>query len=161
MEIRKTTKNDLKDILKIYEHARKFMKETNNPTQWGDHKPAVSQVEKDIIDGKSYVCVNDENKVVGVFYFNIEPDPTYSYIEGKWLNDEIYGVVHRIAVGQNSKGVGSFCLKWAYEQCKNLRIDTHENNIPMKSLLKKLGFSYCGIIYLLDGDPREAYQKIK
>ena len=94
MEIIKTTKNDLNDILKIYEHARKFMKETNNPTQWGNHKPAVSQVEKDIIDGKSYVCVNDENKVVGVFYFNIEPDPTYSYIEGIWLNDEIYGVVH-------------------------------------------------------------------
>ena len=28
-------------------------------------------------------------------------------------------------------------------------------------LLKKLGFTECGVIYLLDGDPRLAYQKTK
>ena len=159
MNIRKTTFEDLSEILKIYEHARQFMRENNNPNQWGTVKPAVSQVENDIQNSKSYVCINDNNEIVGVFYFSIEEDPTYNYIEGKWLNDDKYGVIHRIAVKENTKGIGTFCINWAYEKCHNLKIDTHENNIPMRSLLKKIDFKFCGIIYLLDGNPRNAYQE--
>ena len=44
--------------------------------------------------------------------------------------------------------------------CGNLRIDTHEKNIPMQGCLAKNGFARCGIIYLEDGDPRIAYQKV-
>ena len=157
MYIRTATINDLDEIKQIYAHAREFMKQTNNPTQWGDHKPAISQIIDDIEKKKSYVCINEE-EIVGVFYFNIEEDITYNYIEGNWLNDEEYGVIHRIAVKQNTRGIGTFCIKWAMSQCQNVRIDTHENNTPMRSLLKKLGFVHCGIIYLLDGNPRLAYQ---
>ena len=160
MYIRTATINDLDEILKIYEHARQFMRETNNPNQWGTTKPTIFQVESDIQKGKSNVCISDENEIVGVFYFNIEEDPTYNIIDGKWLNDDEYGVIHRIAVKKNTKGIGTFCINWAYEKCHNLKIDTHENNIPMRSLLKKLGFEYCGVIYLLDGNPRNAYQKV-
>lgn len=158
MFIRNTTINDLEYIEQIYIHAREFMRQTNNPTQWGNHKPSLSQMIQDIECGKSYVCVNEDDEVVGVFYFSIEEDVTYNYIEGKWLNNEKYGVVHRIAVKENTKGIGTFCLNWAISQCDNLRIDTHENNQPMRSLLKKIGFTYCGIIYLLDKSPRLAYQ---
>ena len=31
----------------------------------------------------------------------------------------------------------------------------------MRSALEQLGFTYCGIIYLENGDTRVAYQKIK
>ena len=51
------------------------------------------------------------------------------------------------------------CIRFAYERCGNLRIDTHEKNIPMQRCLAKNGFARCGIIYLEDGDPRIAYQK--
>lgn len=33
--VRKATKNDFFEILKIYESARKYMKDTLNPSQWG------------------------------------------------------------------------------------------------------------------------------
>jgi len=158
MFIRNTTIHDLEYIKQIYIHAREFMRQTNNPTQWGNHKPSLSQMIQDIECEKSYVCVNEDDEIVGVLYFSIEEDVTYNYIEGKWLNDEKYGVVHRIAVKENTKGIGTFCLNWAISQCGNLRIDTHENNQPMRSLLKKIGFTYCGIIYLLDKSPRLAYQ---
>ena len=159
MNIRKTTLGDLEEVKKIYEYARKFMKINNNATQWGDSKPALSQIIEDINKGKSYVCVGNAAEILGVFYYSIEEDPTYKKIDGSWLNNELYGVVHRIAVKENKKGVGSYCLNWAFNNYNNLRIDTHENNIPMKSLLLKMGFRYCGIIYLADGNPREAYQK--
>ena len=103
----------------------------------------------------------DDDRIRATFYFSPEPDPTYSYIEGAWINQEPYGVIHRIAVAQNGKGVAATCFDFALSHCPNLRIDTHEDNIPMRRCLAKNGFSRCGIIYLEDGDTRIAYQKVK
>ena len=41
-----------------------------------------------------------------------------------------------------------------------LRIDTHADNHPMQKALSRLGFAYCGVIYLQSGDSRMAFQKI-
>ena len=40
----------------------------------------------------------------------------------------------------------------------HLRIDTHEDNVPMQNLLKKLGFTYCGTIYVLRDSARMAFE---
>jgi len=40
-------------------------------------------------------------------------------------------------------------------------IDTHKDNSVMQSTLKKNGFTHCGRIYLENGDPREAFDKVK
>lgn len=156
MYIRKTTIDDLEAVLSIYHHAREYMKENNNPDQWKNTNPTEKQVIDDISNGHSFVCVDEV--IVGVFYFNKEVDPTYLKIDGAWINDEEYGVIHRIAVGKNQKGVGTLCIKWVIDQCDNVRIDTHHDNIPMKNLLNKLGFQYCGIIELLNKEKRMAYQ---
>ena len=50
-------------------------------------------------------------------------------------------------------------LLWGYEQCGNLKIDTHEDNVVMQHVLEKNGFERCGKIYTHDGTPRIAYQK--
>jgi RimJ/RimL family protein N-acetyltransferase len=159
MEIRKSQMTDLEDIMSIYDNARIFMANHGNAGQWGTTFPPQALIEKDIHQQKSYVCV-EEGKPVGVFYFAKEEDPTYRIIEnGTWLNDRPYAVVHRIASAKDTKGVATFCITWAYAQKNNLRIDTHENNIPMQGLLKKLGFTPCGRIYVEDGSPRIAFQK--
>ena len=165
MTIRKTLPKDLGQVLEIYRHARQFMKETGNPTQWEDTWPPASLVEDDIRQGKSFVCVEDSGDgeiILGVFFLEAAPDSTYDAIyEGSWLaEDAPYGVVHRIASSGKSAGVGAFCLEWALEQCGNIRIDTHEANLPMQNLLKKLGYRRCGIINTHDGSPRVAFQKI-
>ena len=158
MTIRKTTIADLQAVLNIYYDAREFMRETGNPNQWKNTHPPQAMIEGDIDAEKSYVCVCDD-AIVAVFYFNIEIDPMYVKIDGRWLNDEPYGVVHRIARAQNAKGAGAFCLEWCFQQCGNLRIDTHEDNVPMKKLLDRLGYLYCGIVWMPNGDERLAYQK--
>ena len=58
------------------------------------------------------------------FYCPME-DPDYQVIEGAWLNEEPYGVVHRITSDGTVKGAASACLTWAFGQCGNLKIDTH------------------------------------
>jgi RimJ/RimL family protein N-acetyltransferase len=160
MIIRKSTPEDLAAILRIYADAREFMRGDGNPTQWKEDYPPRDMVERDASPGgRGYVCEGG-GEVLGVFYFGVEEDPTYEKIDGSWLNDEPCGVVHRIAARRGVKGVGTFCLNWCFEQCGNLKIDTHEDNKPMRALLEKLGFRHCGVIWVLDGtEERIAFQK--
>ena len=161
MTIRKTTRDDLVRVLEIYEDARLFMKQTGNPNQWGDKHPSDEMIREDVERGDSYVCVEGE-EILAVFFYAEGDDPTYGYIEnGAWLDDEPYGVIHRIAVAARGRGVAAFCFDYALSRCKNLKIDTHEQNLPMQRSLEKNGFSRCGTIYLPDGRPRSAFQKRK
>lgn len=157
--IQKADISQLPRILEIYEKARAFMAESGNPDQWGIGYPPEEMIRQDIRDGKSYVNLEGDH-IRAVFYFAVEADPTYGYIEGSWLNDAPYGVIHRIAVDGSGRGVATECFAFAAQHCENIRIDTHEKNIPMQRCLTKNGFTRCGTIYLEDGDPRIAYQKV-
>ncbi len=161
MYIKKAVMGEIDVIMSIYESARKFMRANGNGEQWGDRHPPRELIEKDIRRQKLRVCM-DGGEIACVFYYNIEDDPTYRVIEnGAWLDDGPCGVVHRIASAEGGKGAAAFCLNWAFEQAGNLRIDTHEDNKPMRGLLEKLGFVYCGTIYVLNRSPRMAFQKVK
>ena len=50
-------------------------------------------------------------------------------------------------------------MEAAAARTRNIRIDTHRDNRIMQHVLEKFGFTYCGIIYLLSGDERLAFQK--
>lgn len=164
MRIRKTTKSDLDRIMSIYAYAREFMARTGNPNQWGPTNwPPESLIHSDIEEGCSYVCVNDDEEVVGTFYFKQGQDiePTYFEItDGTWIGNNRYGVVHRIASDGSERGIGKFCINWAFKQCGHLRMDTHTDNVIMQKLLTGLGFTRCGIIYVVEDEyPRYAYEK--
>ena len=156
MIIRKSTPQDINSIMEIYAYARACMKESGNPNQWFDNHPSKALIEADIDAGNSYVCFN-ESGITAVFYFNIEEEPTYNIIDGQWLNKKTYGVIHRIARGPTGKGAGASAINWCLAQHPNIRIDTHKDNIPMLQLLKRLDFTYCGIIWLKNGDERLAF----
>lgn len=159
MEIRRTSNNDMDTIQQIYAQARAFMKANGNPNQWINQYPVAALIEQDIASNHSYVCI-DDGEIVGTFFFKEGTDPTYAIIDqGEWLNNEPYGVVHRLASSNGKRGVATFCLNWCYEQCGNIRIDTHKDNLPMQNLLKKNGYVECGIIYVANGDERIAFQK--
>ena len=156
--VRKAVREDLPRIEEIYAVARAFMARTGNPNQWGTHHPPVCQLEKDIAGGKLHVIVSDG--IRGVFYFARETDPTYLEIfDGGWHSDGPYGVIHRIA-GDGSGGILKTAVAYASLHCGYLRIDTHEDNTVMQRALAKLGFQKCGIIYLENGDPRIAFDRI-
>ena len=150
MKIRKSTELDFDRIMEIYAFARTFMAEHGNPNQWGPTNwPPEELIHNDISEGKSYVCLNDEDKVIGTFFYTYGKDieSTYKDIaDGEWIDDSAYGVVHRIASDGSEKGIGIFCINWAFDQCKHLRIDTHGDNVVMQNLVKKLGFVHCGTI---------------
>ena len=163
MEIRKSTERDFDCIMAIYARARAFMAAHGNPNQWGPTNwPPEALIHSDIASGNSYVCEH-EGRVVGTFYFiqGKDIEPTYAHIvDGAWADDSPYGVVHRIAADGSVRGVGAYCIGWAFDQCGHMRIDTHNDNTVMQRLLEKLGFQRRGTIFVReDNDPRIAYEK--
>lgn len=160
LSIRKSTYDDLDRIKEILVHARQYMKESGNPTQWGDNRPSISLIENDIQKGNSYVVV-DENEVVATFAFIVGEDPTYLDIDGKWLNDFKYGTIHRIASNGKVKGIFPFVINELKKLGIDIRIDTHINNKTMIHQIEKAGFKYCGVIVVDDGTKRNAYQLLR
>ncbi|MBR6790297.1 MAG: GNAT family N-acetyltransferase [Oscillospiraceae bacterium] len=160
MEIRKAALSDLPRLLEIFEKARTFMRANGNMEQWTGGYPSAEVLTADIEAGFSHVCI-DEDEIVATFFFAPGPDPTYAVIyEGAWASDEPYHVVHRIAADGKRKGIASFCLQWCAARDAHLRIDTHRDNFPMQKAVEKNGFVYRGIIHLLNGDERLAYERV-
>jgi len=100
-----------------------------------------------------------EKSIVAYFALLPSPEPTYSYIDGAWLTDGPYGVIHRMASYPEVHGIFSTVIDYAAARYAHLRIDTHRDNRIMQHLIGKHGFTYCGIIWLQDGTERLAYER--
>ena len=160
MNIRKAQMRDIDEIMNIYASAREFMRASGNPNQWGDGYPSRELIKADIESGLSYI-VEDEGEIIACFFFKVGEDPTYVRIyEGEWIEGGEYGVIHRIAVKYNGRGIIARVFEFCSEISRSIRIDTHRDNIPMQRALEKSGFTRCGIIYLPSSDERIAYQRI-
>lgn len=159
MKIELAKKTDLNKLLEIYREAREFMKNSGNKTQWGDNKPSKETLERDI-ENKNLYKVVDFDEIVGAFALIYGEDKTYLEIDGKWLNDEPYATLHRVVSSGKARGIMSEIIKFSEEKYENLRIDTHKNNHKMLDKIRENGFTYCGVIKIDDGSPREAFQKI-
>lgn len=158
--IRPTTLGDLPRLMQIYETARRFMQQTGNGSQWTGGYPQKELLINDIELKQSYVCTGGNDEILAAFCYFIGKEPTYLNIyQGAWLNQAPYGVIHRIASSGKQKGVAEACINWCLQKSQNIRIDTHRDNKVMQHILQKLQFTYCGIIYLENGDERLAYQK--
>ena len=164
MEFRKSIKSDLDNIMIIIKEAQKYFKE-NNIDQWQDNYPNEETILNDINNETSYVLVKDNNKV-DTASISFEEEKTYKNIDGNWLTNDRYVVIHRIAVSNDYKGLRlsstildnakALALK---NSIHSIKIDTHKDNKAMQRVLKKNNFTYCGIIYLEDNSERIAFEK--
>ena len=164
MEFRKSIKSDLDNIMIIIKEAQKYFKE-NNIDQWQDNYPNEETILNDINNETSYVLVKDNN-IVATASISFEEEKTYKNIDGNWLTNDRYVVIHRIAVSNDYKGfrLSSTILDNAKalalkNSIHSIKIDTHKDNKAMQRVLKKNNFTYCGIIYLEDNSERIAFEK--
>jgi len=169
MKTRRSTFDDVPEIMIIIEDAKTYLA-SQRIDQWQKGYPNANQVENDIKNTESYVLVNDEDTVIATAMFTLRKEPTYKeIIDGGWIVNEndTYGVVHRMAIKKEFRKFGlatfmfhEFHLQLLEKKIKSLKIDTHEENVGMQSLIKKLGYQYCGIIYTGYGDKRLAFEKV-
>ena len=158
LSVRPSRISDIEDIMAVYGHAKNFMAECGNAGQWINGYPRRSLIESDIENGYSHVVMTEDGRLAGVFCLIIGQDPTYSVIDGAWLDDSAYGTIHRIASSGIEKGVADCCLAFCLSKIGNIRIDTHTDNVPMRRWILKSSFVFCGIIHTHDGSPRLAFQ---
>ena len=165
LRFRKGAYSDLERIMELVADAQNWFAK-QNIDQWQDGYPTDNIISSDILSNKNYI-VELDGDTSATFMLSFDGEPTYSVIEGKgWLNNNPYAVVHRIAVTDRSrrKGIAKEILYYVEELCAergvaDIRIDTHRDNLAMRSLLKKMGYSHCGRITLISGAYREAYHK--
>lgn len=158
--IRRAEKEEMPEIESVYQCARAFMAANGNPNQWGLTNPSAQVLLSHIDRGELYV-LEQAGKIVGAFAFIPGEDPTYGYIEGQWHSDGPYAAIHCVAGNGSTRGIFAALLEYCGKRCRYLRIDTHKDNTVMQHILEKQGFAYCGIIYLANGSPRMAYDRIR
>ncbi len=166
MTIRLAEKKDIDRIMQIIADARESIGRLGID-QWQYGYPTRDIVKEDILLERSFVVVeNDE--ICATFALMLHGEPTYKKIYcGAWISDGEYLALHRIAIDSNHRRRGiaekiiAFLSEFGVENgYSSVRVDTHEGNIPMRKMLEKNGFEYCGAIHLLDGQPRVAYEKL-
>ncbi len=168
MRIIESKTEDLQQILSIISDAQRYLA-SQNIDQWQDGYPNKERILLDIENQESFVLIDEINQISATAMFTSKPEPTYKNIDGNWLTstESVYGVVHRIAIRNENRGKGyaKYIITYFEHKLKektidSMRIDTHEDNLGMQNLLKKLNYTYCGVIYLENGDKRLAFEKL-
>ena len=151
--------NQKEEILQKIEEAELELKQNrekaDNEFKNADNK--IVQAKKDIENNEMYV-LEDEDGIQASFVFYCGIDPCYNKIyDGQWLNDEPYGVIHRIATRGLKKHMADIILEYCESKIDNIRMDTHMDNKPMQNFMLKHGFKHVGTIYLKNGQSRLAF----
>ena len=151
-------------IWQILKDAIKRRKEDGS-NQWQDGYPNMEVVKSDIEKKIGFVFTQNDN-IIGYSAVIINDEPDYVNIEGKWLSDQDFIVYHRVAISEDflAKGMAKKMMKLIeqYALSKNiysLKADTNHDNIQMMKIFEKLGYSFCGIVYIRQS-PRRAYEKV-
>ena len=153
MLIRRATESDIEAIMEIVHSAQEALAELGID-QWQDGYPAVDAIAEDIAQGVGYVACALDNTVLGYEAVVLTGEEAYTQLPDEaWHTPNNYVAVHRLCVSGNSrrKGIAHKLMAYACEHALRhnidaFRIDTHEGNVRMLSLLKKLGFEYVGIV---------------
>lgn len=169
MNIELVILDDLNELMDIYDLARVRMVNEGNLTQWDNREVFKTEI-IDYINKKILYKVIENDEIVGYFAYIYDIEHAYDVIDGKWLNQDKYITIHKIASKYNNKGIGGFIIKYVIDRCKNegiynIKIDTHKNNLSMNKFLTNKGFINCGVISLtLDFNDeyslRNAYQLV-
>ena len=168
MEFIHAKKKDLTEIMQVIGQAQAYLA-SQHIEQWQNGYPNETAILKDIKNKESYIVKSEDSSLIATAMFTTRNEPTYKTIEGDWITetDASYGVIHRMAVNKGFRGTG--IAKFIFNQCEqtlkhnkiqSMRIDTHEDNLGMQALLKKLGYVFCGVIYLENSDKRLAFEKL-
>ena len=162
--LRKAEPNDQETIWGILQQAI-LRRKNDGSSQWQDGYPNSDTVRTDIENKFGYLLeIDGETAAYSALIFNNEP--AYENIEGKWLSDDDFFVVHRVAVSDQFLGKG-IATKLFLEienfaeqkQVFSIKVDTNFDNLAMLKILKKLNYTYCGEVYFR-GSARKAFEKL-
>ena len=162
--IRRTELADIASVMEVIADAQRRLRDSG-VDQWQDGYPTAEIIAADVAQVESYVYTID-NKIVATAVISFAGEITYTEIDGKWMDDSPYVVIHRLAVraGYERQCLAVKMFDFAHTLAAergitSARVDTHRDNSSMQSLLAGQGYKLCGEITLQSGAKRIAYQK--
>lgn len=161
---RRAEEKDAAVIWEILQDAIALRK-SEGSEQWQNGYPNEQTVAEDLASQSGYLLI-DEDVPVAYAAIVFEDEPAYAQIDGAWLTDGPYAVVHRVArsAAATTKGVAERVYRFTEELCaekgiNSIRVDTNFDNAAMLNVLRKCGYVYCGEIFY-QGAPRMAFEKV-
>lgn len=162
---RKAKAEEQNEIWKILEGAI-LRRKKDGSDQWQDGYPNPSVVENDIKKGNGFVLLDTQENILGYAAILINDEPEYANIKGKWLTNEDFIVMHRVAISDQyiGKGLAQTMLKYMEEYALSntiysIKADTNFDNAGMLKIFEKMGYTYCGEV-TFRGTPRKAFEKV-
>lgn len=152
MIFRRAIESDVEAIVAIMNDAIRRLGE-QGVDQWQHGYPNAERIVQDVAEGIGWVLCDDEVVAYGALVLSGEP--AYANIsDGEWITrEENYAVVHRMCVKDacTGRGYGRRFMTEAEAVSaatkRSMRVDTHADNRIMQHLLRKMGYTYCGMIY--------------
>ena len=182
---------ELPRIIEIIRQAQRRMAAAGS-RQWQDGYPASEHIANDLKQGYGWVLTDDDEekspigavasmekkndsgvtdrtfgaaRIVAYGAVVFDGEPAYEALDGHWLTNGPYVVVHRLAVADEAlgQGFGTEFLKHVEQlalrhEIRAFRIDTNFDNRRMLRILDKSGFVRCGTVEYRSGQ-REAFEK--
>lgn len=156
MIYRLASREDLKRLTELANQAIAGFRE-RGIDQWQKGAPNEQELAAGIEHQNIHV-IEEDGEVIAMITVVHGPDESYEKLNGTWPNSEPYCAFHRVCVDEARKGQGIAGRLFAYSEefgrslgYKNVRIDTHPDNLSMQRALAKNGFVQCGTLILLDG----------
>ena len=153
-------------IMRSIEACRPLLK-LHQSGQWQGIEPSLKTIENDIKGHHFFILFENELPLGGVAILNNEP--AYNHLlEGSWLNDAPYCVLHRFFIDPQfhgrklSKVFLTLIENYVWQLgVNNIRLDTHERNLPMRGLMKSLDYQEVGRVILPHAGERLVYHKVR
>lgn len=101
---RKAGDADLAGCMELIGEAKAFLKQ-HGVDQWQDGYPEETDIAGDIAAQKGYVLA-DGAVLAAYCCIDFDGEPAYEGLQGSWLSDGPYAVIHRLAVSRAYKGKG-------------------------------------------------------
>ena len=153
---RKGTKQDLPQLVKLYDTLCDYLEENQNPPGW---KKGYYPAEMDAIaacNEDSQYLLLDGDIIIASIVLNHHPEAAYS--KATWKTTFNYShifVIRTFCVHPDylKKGIGSYLLQEVFSLAKanninSLRLDVFQGNIPAQRLYEAAGFEYIDTVDL-------------
>jgi ribosomal protein S18 acetylase RimI-like enzyme len=167
MNIRIAEATDEDRIQAVLESGRAFL-QSQGLSQWQDGYGPSLYVGEDIANNWGYVCVAQDGVIYGYATLVDGVDEGYANIkDGCWdSSHERYISIHSVAIDAGFRGKGFAdpfmrgLIEIAWDRgFRDIRIDTHPQNIIMQKVISRCGFIYRGMVeYAIPDGKRKAYQ---
>jgi len=164
MLLRKAVQSELEVIWEIIQYAIE-QRRADGSDQWQNGYPNKATIQEDLDAGYAYV-LDEDGIIVAYAAIIFDKEEAYENIEGKWLTNGDYAVLHRVATSPKAKGkkAGTKLFQLVETLCADnhvysIKVDTNFDNAPMLKVLENLNYVYCGEVFFQNA-PRKAFEKV-